>query len=225
MLKGELFSTDMVRAYLKNRKLHTCRPIKPQPPVDIPENHNICCMPWATARKGNPCDVWYMDVLNPTHMRYWEAIAPYRPGDFMYCRETFRPIVGVRDDYEFGEIVNTDEHEGFEYKAGGRYWPDGFEEINDEFHVTHILDGTEIGKSVWMPSIHMPRSAARLFFRVTKVEVVDIDTIDEQFSRDDGFNTLLDLWKFWRRVYGPSSRWMWVYWTEPVSKEEALADV
>lgn len=96
----------------------------------------------------------------------------------------------------------------------------------------------------WCPSIHMPRVAARLFYRVTRVEVMNLDNVGERFAREDGFlddyearaqglepeNTLGDYMRakmkfmdFWRRQYGSDARWMWVYWMEQVSKEESYA--
>lgn len=132
----------------------------------------------------------------------------------MYCRETWRPTG-----------VSSEPH---------AYFAD-----EPELHLIGESGNMITLRYKWHPSIHMPRSAARLFFRVGRVEVMRVEDVDERFAMEDGFeadacdpyarnmpklarNYFMD---FWVQTYGPSARWMWVYWTEPVSKEEALANV
>lgn len=191
MLKGELFNTDMIRAYLEGRKRHTARPVK----GDAAENLEI------------DVDGSVIGIYDRFEGNVRDALdyAKYRPGDFMYARETWS---------EMGRK--------YIYRADAQ-----------EPHSAAWMLENHMFTIKWHPSIHMPRSAARLFFRVTKVEVMRLDDVDEQFAREDGFLPLLDGWAsgavdgfkyFWRKTYGPAARWMWVYWTEPVSKEEAQED-
>ena len=210
MLKGELFSADMIQAYLEKRKLHTARPIKPHP---------VCCgtnitfkahsddfflsaeKGWLRCRTCGNDPEYSREGSNASH----HYMPKYRLGDFMYARETFCERLG---NISKGQWI---------YKA--------HKEPQDEIH-QYALDMNR-----WMPSIHMPRSAARLFFRVTKVEVMRLNDVDEQFAREDGFQDEDD-WDaeasfraFWKQTYGPDAIWMWVYWTEPVTKEEAYGTI
>lgn len=79
---------------------------------------------------------------------------PYRPGDILYVRETWRVL----------EAGNPPSHCTIEYKAGGTKT---FNEI--------IALLTASGK--WKPSIHMPKKAARLFLRVTNVRAERLQDI------------------------------------------------
>lgn len=125
----------------------------------------------------------------------------YQPGDVMYCRETF--YIAPTGDYV--------------YKADGT-------QPND-FHY-------------WTPSIHMPREAARIFLRVTDVKVQRLEDMTEQDAVEDGFvyteklsgkfgylrrdYALERFQEFWNTQYGTNANWMWVYYLEKISKEEAL---
>lgn len=83
-LKGELFSTAMVQAYLEKRKIHTCRPI----PKDA-EVHECTDGVMVTRPKKYPGEYCRFAPLEPK----------YQPGDFMYCRETWQ-----RDPTGFDEM-------------------------------------------------------------------------------------------------------------------------
>lgn len=173
MIRGELFSQDMVKAFLENRKSRTSRPIK-----------------------GIPAE--YSELL----------------GDIIYARETWCDIWSS----ENGKFLR------YGYKADG---------IDNE---SMLPDGAFWGKMqpcwpetyyqhyIWHPSIHMPREAARLFFRVTDVKVQNIKDVTEQDAVEDGFIHLLNFRTFWREQYGTDMPWMWVYCLKPITKEEALRD-
>lgn len=182
MVKGELFSTDMMCAILERRKKHTCRPIKPQ------HKRNFISTDW----RGIPCEWLKIDI--ETKQFVASAKPKYLPGDYMYCREAWGIISG-------GLYV---------YKADG-------ETID---HLGNLIK--------WKPSIHMPREAARLFFKVTNVEMMRLEEVSEAFAVEDGFlptgvgHAKRAFYRFWKQTYGSDSRWMWVYWMEPVTKEESL---
>ena len=173
--KPILFSTPMVQAILEGRKTMTRRICK------LPELEHVNAD--GSIFGGNDFDNGLFKSVTE-YVRYFH-LGKYQPGDILWVRETWKPIVGFRDDYEFGEIVNTDEHFGYQYRAGGTQWPDGFEEINDEFHVTHTNDEGEY-ENHWRPSIFMPREAARIFLRVTDVRVERVNDISEEDAIKEG---------------------------------------
>lgn len=128
----------------------------------------------------------------------------YLPGDFMYFRETWCEF--PKGHYHYKADAGTGEDENFH----------------------------ELTDIKWHPSIHMPRPAARIFYRVPRITVMHFENVDEQFAREDGFqDTITDLdggasatgataldkfKKFWKKTYTDAC-WMWVYWMEPVSKK------
>lgn len=109
MIKSILFNTEMVRAIQDDTKTVTRRLIKPQPPSDMPNNHNICKMPIFT--NNGVKTLWYMDVAEQypfKRMRYFEKKAPYEIGDILYVRETW-----CKGSLNYGE-------EKYYYKADGK---------------------------------------------------------------------------------------------------------
>ncbi len=191
MIKGELFNTEMVQAYLERRKLHTCRSI----PKDA-EVHECTDGIMVTRPKKYPGEYCRFAPLEPK----------YQPGDFMYCRETWLLADGC-------------DGEKYYYKADIK--------VPSESETLRLAYGYK-----WRPSIHMPKEAARLFFKVPRVAIMKLEDVDEQFAVGDGFQAeritqdatvyALDKFKdFWHSQYGPDANWMWVYWTESVNKDEA----
>jgi hypothetical protein len=130
--------------------------------------------------ENHPGWFWEEDI------KHKNRLAPYQPEDILYGKETWIPIVGFRDDYEFGEIVNTAEHTGYMLYDGTRHWPDGFEEIFDEFHLTHIEDGMGLGKTKWRSSTQMPKDAARIFLKVKAVKVEKLWDISNEDALKEG---------------------------------------
>ena len=199
MLKGELFNQEMVQAYLEKRKLHTCRPL----PKDA-EVHECTDGIMVTRPKKYPGEYCRFAPLEPK----------FHPGDYMYVRETWtcmRDIKTGRCDYFYA--ANKKDYD----TVSTTYLCDG--------------DGFETDKPFpWKPSIHMPKAIARLFFQVTKVEVMRLEDVTEQFAQEDGFQNdphctaKAKFIGFWMDTYGEDVRWMWVYWTEQCSREEAQSD-
>lgn len=95
--------------------------------------------------------------------------APYKPGDVLWVRETWKP-----QDYQF---IDGMWNCAIVYKAGGMegrvYWPDGTDSIYERC-------------GIWRPSIHMPREAARLFLRVTDVRVEKLQSITDEDGKREG---------------------------------------
>jgi hypothetical protein len=207
MIRGELFSQDMVKAFLENRKCRTSRPIK----CKYDNTH----IKWFTNKYGTRLVEMQNDVEGETfgknldgstwhHLLACRELKPkHSAGDIVYARETFR-IVGF-----------TDGKDVYDYKA------DGYDPKIDK------------GWLSWHPSLHMPREAARFWFRATDVKVQRLDDVTEQDAVEDGFKSYgagdeylsaLDQFKdFWWSTY-PNDQWMFVYYQQLITKEEALKD-
>mgnify|MGYP002627477323 CR=1 FL=1 len=160
-IKPMLFNTEMVRAILIGQKTCTRRVVKPQP---ITESRK------GEAEEGNV--IMYFGELcklrSPRNNRRYAGeleavpIHPYRPGDILYVRETWRPHSAWSGSYTGCEI---------EYKAGG-----------DNLVVTGKILAVPKQVTPWRPSIHMPKEAARIFLRVTDVRVERLQEITNEVS-------------------------------------------
>ena len=126
------FNTKMVRAILEDRKTVTRRAVKG----------------YALDHLELDTDGSIIGVYNQDEGSVFPIMdyAPYRPGDVLYVRETWRKDVGR-----------------YMYKAN--YSDD------EKFY----RDGKEVLVK-WRPSIHMPREASRIFLRVTNVRVERLHT-------------------------------------------------
>ena len=207
-----LFSTKMVRAIIAGTKTQTRRPI----PVMPKENQSIhhvakdkCC--FATDHANG-----YVSGMS----EYFRK--PYEVGDYLWVRETYRPIFG-----QTGELISVD------YKADP---PEKWERLGD-------VVGTPVK---WRPSIHMPRSASRLTLAITDIraeplpDISDEDAIREGIYRSveivepceskypistdwDGYEAMLspgvarcDFARMWRSIYPSGQKswdaapWVWV---------------
>ncbi len=146
-MKPILFSTEMVRALLGNRKTVTRRVVKGAGAdwdfVGIEER------PYERRVKADGMEYpkeldWPHAVFSAgdSYCDYPMIKAPYRPGDILYVRETWckSDCFGLQDGYVYKSNDNSIlEYTGFTPK--------------------------------WRPSIHMPREAARIFLRVRSVSV------------------------------------------------------
>lgn len=157
-MKPILFNTDMVRAILDNRKTVTRRVVKlkySNTHLEMFTNKYGTCL----IEKQNE-EPGVTTIKNPdgttTHkmLACIEKTPPYRSGDILYVRETYR-----KNEYPW-------DNEDYIYKA-------------DE----HPTDW-DIHK--WHPSIHMPREAARIFLRVTDVQVERLQDINNDEALKEG---------------------------------------
>ena len=147
-MKPILFNTDMVKAILAGQKTVTRRVVKPHfRPGEtswqvISELHS-----------GKYVRIEYLDE--------WEDVTrymsdPYRPGDILYVRETWRKDVGR-----------------YMYKAN-------YAETEKFYR-----NGKEV-EIKWRPSIHMPKEAARIFLRVTDVRAERLQEITSNACACEG---------------------------------------
>ena len=184
-MKPVLFNTDMVRAILEGRKTMTRRVITPPPDVSpIP------------TFGGN----YRVSVKSNLF-----AKPPYRPGDILYVRETWRETGTIRNPYA--------------YKA-------------DEEALTLVGecgDALQL-KYKWRPSIHMPHEAARIFLRVKTVRVERLQDIDDKGVTSEGLEIGAPFEELWDRTINPKERhifgwaanpWVWVIGFERISREAA----
>lgn len=163
---GMLFSEPMVIAINGGWKTRTLRPIKPAPAGGL--------------RKS----VFVKSGLEDGHGR--EIRIPHLPDDRIYVRETFgyaespeypddRPYKPVSKD--FMRPVEPNGKVYVIYRADGDTSWSSFD--GDHYN----QDGTE--KSYWMPSIHMPKEAARLWLEVDEIKVQrPQDLTDEEIMHE-----------------------------------------
>ncbi len=156
--KPILFNTDMVRAILDGRKTVTRRIVKPQPDekhkyilgtvkTETPSCGNVGKIIFGIDKEGNAGDWHY-------------ARPPYRQGDILFVRETWKPNVDGYSGIDFG---------GYVYKADCKCV------FNDNYNP-------------WKPSIHMPKDAARIFLKVKSVRVERLQEIDDEGAKAEGAN-------------------------------------
>lgn len=154
--KPILFNTDMVRAILDGRKMVTRRVIKPQPKM-------ILCYAFAGYGYGkwyypdkDACKYWgdkykrNAELTPEDDKRLWTP--PYHTDDILYVRETWTRFdcCSCEGDYRGNCSKEQDKKGGcYMYRSSDEIW----------------------GDTKWHPSIHMPKEAARIFLKVTKVRV------------------------------------------------------
>jgi DNA-binding MarR family transcriptional regulator len=178
MNKPILFNTEMVQAIMDGRKTVTRRIVK-QCPTYYHGHH------FSGEKKGQPKLImdwdmsgvyeengdFYLDVQTDVDDNTHEIInPPYQIGDVMWVRETWK----ILDVMESASMR-------FEYLAGGK--------ISDAISVSagrieKILKF--LNKKGWLPSLFMPREAARIFLRVTDVRAERLQEITADEARKEG---------------------------------------
>ena len=225
-MKPIIFSTPMVQAILAGKKTQTRRVIKPQPdgigePGKLPYKHKSI----GAIRDGKLTVISHPD--GEPNKRFIDVINPkYQPGDILWVRETWQSF--------FPEEV-TEKHQ-----RGAR----SFSGIPAETAKGHYMyfyyraDG-ELGnagrKARWLPSIFMPKAAARIFLRVNGVRVERVQEISHDdavaegvrigiggmpyFSNIDAYRSVWDDLNA-KRGYGwDKNPWVWVIEFERVASQ------
>lgn len=160
-VKPILFNTDMVRAILDGRKTVTRRAVKPQPVCYGP---NITFTPhsndfFISAEKG------WLRCRTCGH-------------DPEYSQEGSNTARHWRPPYQAGDIlyvretwqcINPYSDKEYVYKAS----------CDADF-------ASDIGK--WLPSIHMPKEAARIWLEVTDVRVERLHRMSHEAARQEGIH-------------------------------------
>ncbi|HAT4125264.1 TPA: hypothetical protein I9Z60_001618 [Clostridium perfringens] len=94
------------------------------------------------------------------------AKPPYKVGDILYVRETW------------ANTCTPDGEDGFVYKVDG--------ETKDFPYWGNAKQGKH---EVWMPSIHMPKEAARIFLKVTSIRAERLKDITDQGCYQEGISS------------------------------------
>lgn len=126
------------------------------------------------------------------------APAPYKVGDVLYVRETWTTF---QNGYVYRADLRTDD---------GRLWPDPLPPNPDML--------------VWHPSIHMPKSAARIWLWVRRVAMQNVADISEVDAKAEGVTPLENesyqaaFLRVWRDIYGDDAKEAWVIEFERVDE-------
>lgn len=203
-----LFSTEMVRAILEDRKNQTRRVVTPHTSqLDWGTRATWKLFDWASAfvdpgpsPAGNPGP--YLKVYEKLKDRLMHRIYPrIHPGDLLYVREAVSSL-----DNHFGGLSAA-------YKADGDFvvTPSG-SLVNPWWKDYTTRD---------CPSIHMPKKFARIWLRVTDVRVERLQDITESDAEAEGcpgafFPADVEFQCLWdsinaKRGYGwDTDPWVWV---------------
>lgn len=204
--KPILFSGEMVRAILDNKKSQTRRVIKPQP---NPVGSFVCTddgfMSW--------CDISDIERLTAREPRkHWRtARSPYRVGDRLYVKETWGGVFrdGANIILQHREVhrrYRTQERcEGLFYRA---------------------TDDDPDYKGCWVSPYFMPKWASRIALEVTAVRVERVQDITDQDCYAEGAYELTwatapgwpkrEFARLWDEINGrkhpwSNNDWVWVY--------------
>lgn len=190
-----IFNTEMVRAILDGRKTQTRRPMNPQPEPDTETTKGGYWFPCRAFQSM----VHVEDLKDPL----WRGMASDA------C-----PICSVGDQLWVRETLTKEKWPDLHYVCGGLTAGTGDEDFD--------YRGEKYRGEI--PSIHMPRWAARIFLEVTDVRVERLNDISEQDAKAEGFEypAVPGMgWKFnarhnflvgWDQIYGnrSSNPWVWV---------------
>lgn len=194
-----IYSTDMVRAYLDDRKTMTRRVLKPQPDLGLDPFDSYSCIitglyhPTMIDKDGNECPD--DEVFGAyTEDGEWGWKCPYgQPKDELWIRETFG------------------------------------EPFGKGFGVIYRADYSGCNLHTWKPAIHMFRKDSRLTQTITSIKVERLLDITEEDAIAEGFTSRDEFLKYYdklkkKRGYGIDiNPWNWVlsfpkYSEEPTRK-------
>lgn len=156
-MKPILFNTTMVKAILDGKKTCTRRIIK----KEIPGGYKplgFVLYPTDDTEFGNL-------VFGGKGANVYYAKPPYKVGDILYVRETWKKYekrVGKGDSCRLVEFYG--------YKAD--------EDKHD--------NPSEFYEGKWKPSIHMPKEAARIFLKVTNIRAERLKDITDEGCFNEG---------------------------------------
>lgn len=222
-----LFSSEMVRAILDGRKTQTRRkaPIRELKILQHPGDMLTWSVSFLKAIKGT--------LTSHSGGRFSDLQArsiiasrfnPYgKPGDLLWVRETWGRTTNVNDSplWPGRAHIPMDGGEVVIFAADGHWqWCDG--------------DGFATERSMWRPSIHMPRWASRITLRITDVRVERLQDIREDDARAEGCDPVIHedgaidcgtrkttFARLWNRINGcgawEANPWVWAISFERVT--------
>lgn len=193
-MKPIIFSTAEVKKILNGNKVQFRKPVKHQPRQPIP----LGFISDSTDIKRIGCYGWGVDELGGVLSI---AKPPYRTGDILYVKESWR--------YGAGRGTST-----YEYKI---YMTEKeLEEEREEY---------ELGILSWKSPVTMPREAARYFLKIKDVRVQKLQKITDSEVIAEGVNKFIQFVSLWNKTYGKQGYgwdkepWVWVFEFERVEKE------
>lgn len=168
-MKPILFSTPMIISILGERKTATRRVIKGYVPDKSEFGYTAFTPKGCISCRG----MFEKDGVPVYGEKFFKL--PYVKGDILWVRETWQHIYPWLDNNTLGD-------DGKYYYAA-----DGEPNISmtDD-------DGFSLERFKWMPSIFMPREAARIFLRVTDVRVERLQDIAEEDAIAEGVSKMFD---------------------------------
>lgn len=167
-IKPILFNTEMVRAILDGRKTCTRRICKDANEYTVPDMdfYNADMRTYAV---HNFADKEQMEQLSTV-----ERTCPICPGDILYVRETWERFECWNCEGDERGNCPKEPKKSVLNKTCGCYMYRATDEIS--------------GDAKWHPSIRMPKEAARIWLKVTDVQVERLQEITEDGAKAEGIN-------------------------------------
>jgi hypothetical protein len=155
-----IFSGDMVRAILEDRKTKTRRVMNPQPET------------WHTVKRQPFVHSDYPGIWSPLADNSENRTQPYDVGDHLWVRETFCVGYPTGEPKRWSCLKPTDERVAISLRRA--------------FYKVDSNDPPDEPQRHWTPSIHMPRWASRITLEVTGVRVERLNDISEADAIAEG---------------------------------------
>ena len=160
-----LFNTEMVRAILDGRKSCTRRICKDGNDYTVPDM-NFYNADRRTYAVHNYADKKHTDKLSTA-----ERSCPICPGDILYVRETWQYLYELDGNEQVVEDT-------------GKYYYAATDTILFDTYVDE--NGVKHDHAPWIPSIRMPKEAARIWLKVTDVRAERLQDITEEGAKKEG---------------------------------------
>jgi len=224
MIKPILFNEQMVRAILEDRKTETRRIVKDNTLFGLLKDPETRIM-----RMSDEDDFYPAGAHFRNNGKYYLMKPAYKAGDILWVRETWQFVTDMDANEDF--MRGT---ERYMYAASD----------TPTFNTWINADGSTSDHMPWRPSIHMPKSAARIFLKVKNVRaerlqemtVEDIEReglyCDAPYTKDHyayAPGMMLHWQRLWNSTVKPTdldrygwdaNPWVWVYEFERCEKPE-----
>jgi len=211
--KPIIFSEPMVKAILSGTKTQTRRIIRIQPQKDA--------MGISLAKElGKGDKNRFGCIIQKSDGLVDFAKCPYgEVGDLLYVRERW-----TRGKIAVGELPDGRDSEPYVSQCTG--------ENNIIYYQQCIENDVDTSECTWKPSIYMPKSASRIFLKVTGVRIERLNDINASEAIKEGIEPILNAYtnyqnpqfptkspiqsfrSLWEKIHGGASwnynPWVWV---------------
>ena len=160
-----LFNTEMVRAILDGRKSCMRRICKDGNEYTVPD------MNFYNADRRTYAVHNYADKKHTDKLSIAERSCPICPGDILYVRETWQYLYELDGNEQVVEDT-------------GKYYYAATDTILFDTYVDE--NGVKHDHAPWIPSIRMPKEAARIWLKVTDVRAERLQDITEEGAKKEG---------------------------------------